>query len=93
MEALTFPVENEHVFFFLKGRVTTKQCDNCENEFTVPGLLHSSYLSPLKKKKKKKYGKVQSWPAAWTNILHHQQKKKHPLIEYLVEDKGATSLR
>lgn len=55
MEALTFPVENEHVFFFFfEGRVTTKQCDNCENEFTVPGLLHSSYLSPLKKKKNKK---------------------------------------
>lgn len=93
MEALTFPVENEHVFFFLKGRVTTKQCDNCENEFTVPGLLHSSYLSPLKKKNKKKIWQGAILAGCLNQYFTPSTKKKHPLIEYLVEDKGATSLR
>lgn len=33
---------------FMEGQVITKQCNNCENEFTLPGLVHSLHLSSCK---------------------------------------------
>lgn len=44
-ESCLFHVENERVY---EGHVIAKQCNNCENEFTLPGLFQSLHLSPSK---------------------------------------------
>lgn len=62
-ERCLFGAENEHIH---EQIVITKQRNNCESEFILPGLVQSLHLSPLKTE-------LQFHTSAWSNILHHQQ--------------------
>lgn len=75
-ESFLFHVENEHIY---EDQVITKQCNNCENEFILPGLFHSLHLMPHLKPG------VQFWTSAGKQYF--SLSTKHLLIEYLAEER------